>query len=92
MDVIQFSERIQLFLAKCILGEYNFFQQPPPSMLPKTKNKLGKPFVVRLEHAQKEQVQAVASANDLTVSDIIRLSIRQQLPALRAGKITIKAS
>jgi hypothetical protein len=61
-------------------------------MIPKTKKQLGKPFVVRLEHSQKEEVKAVASANSLTVSDIIRLSIRHQLPAIRAGKINFKAS
>ena len=61
-------------------------------MFTKTKEKLGQPFVVRLEHSQKEQVQAVAAANNLTVSDIIRLSIRTQLPAIKSGHIKFRPS
>lgn len=56
-------------------------------MLTKTTQKLGKPFVVRMEDAQKEAVQAVAAANSLTVSDIIRLAVKTQLPAMRAGAV-----
>ena len=61
-------------------------------MLTKTKQQLGKPFVVRLEHSQKQEVQEVAAANDLTVSDIIRLSIRNHLPVIKAGLSRIKSS
>jgi len=59
-------------------------------MLPKTKQQLGKPFVVRLEHSQKEEVQAVATANDLTVSDIIRMAVRHHLPVIKSGQAKLR--
>lgn len=61
-------------------------------MISKTKQQLGKPFVVRLEHSQKEEVQAVAAANDLTITDIIRMAIRHQLPAIRRGGVKLKSA
>lgn len=60
-------------------------------MISKTKQKLGKPIVVRLEHSQKQEVESVAAANNLTVSDIMRVALRQQLPEIRAGRLKFRA-
>jgi len=61
-------------------------------MSPETKKKFGKPLVVRLEQSQQIKVEAVAAANDLSVSDIMRLAIRNCLPAIDAGRVKIRSS
>lgn len=42
--------------------------------------------MVRMEKATHDQVKAIAKANGLTVSDIMRLSVKRQLPALSSGQ------
>jgi len=50
-----------------------------------TKKTLGDPVMVRFSPSSKASLQAVAQANDLSVSAIIRLAVDRQLPALRSG-------
>lgn len=49
------------------------------------KQPLSKPLMVRMEEEMKQDVEAIARANDLTTSDIVRLAIRRQLPSLKSG-------
>lgn len=60
-------------------------------MLSKSKQKLGKPIVVRLEHSQKQEVESIAAANNLTVSDIMRVALRTQLREIRSGRLKFQS-
>lgn len=42
--------------------------------------------MIRMDHGMREQIEAIAKANDLSTSDIIRMSVRRQLPALKLGQ------
>lgn len=46
--------------------------------------------MVRMEKASHERLKAIAKANGLTVSDIVRISVTRQLPALSAGQTKLK--
>lgn len=54
------------------------------------KQGFSKPMMVRMEHGMKEEIESIATANDLTSSDIIRMAVKRQLPALRSGRTTFK--
>lgn len=41
--------------------------------------------MVRMEKSTHDRLKAIAKANGLTVSDIMRLSVTRQLPALSSG-------
>jgi antitoxin component of RelBE/YafQ-DinJ toxin-antitoxin module len=42
------------------------------------------PFMVRLPRDMRRDVESVAKANGLTMSDIVRLACRMELPAIKA--------
>lgn len=48
--------------------------------------------MVRLKEEMKQDVEAIARANDLTSSDIVRLAIRLQLPAIKSGRTNLQSS
>jgi hypothetical protein len=56
------------------------------------KQPLSKPVMVRMEHGMKEDIEAIAKANDLSTSDIIRLACRRQLPSLKSGRTNLQTS
>lgn len=56
------------------------------------KQPLSKPLMVRLKEEMKQDVEAIARANDLTSSDIVRLAIRLQLPAIKSGRTNLQSS
>jgi hypothetical protein len=60
-----------------------------------TRNKkqpLSKPVMIRMEEGMKQEVEAIAAANDLSASDIIRLAVRRQLPSLKSGGTSFRTA
>ena len=54
--------------------------------MPAKKETLEKPVMVRMDRDMHNRIRALAEANGLSTSDIIRLSVRRQLPALASGQ------
>ena len=60
--------------------------------MPQPKKTLGSPNMVRFDSPTKADLEAVARANGLSVSAVVRLAVSQQLPALKAGRASLKPS
>lgn len=75
------------FLIDVVYHRYTTFPIKRMSRSRKTK-----PVMIRMEDILHAEIKAAAIANDLTVSDIVRLAIRQQIPAIRSGKTKLQAS
>jgi len=50
------------------------------------KDTLAKPVMIRMDQDTHARIRTIAEANGLSVSDIIRLSVRRQLPSLASGQ------
>lgn len=61
-------------------------------MSAKKRKPLANPIMVRMEHAMKEDIERIASANSLTASDVVRLAVRRSLPALKNSRVTLQGS
>lgn len=57
--------------------------------LPKKRN-LSTPVMVRMEHSMRMDLEAVAKANGLNTSDIVRMAVNRQLPALKSGRTSLR--
>lgn len=56
----------------------------------KTKKKFGKPNMIRFDEPTKADLEAVAEANNLSLSAVVRVAVAEQLPALKAGRISFR--
>lgn len=54
---------------------------------PRKPRRFSRPVNVRLGATQRAECEAIARANHLSLSDVIRLSIIRGLPDLRHGQI-----
>ena len=48
-----------------------------------------RPVMIRMPDDLKTDCAQIAVANDLTLSDIIRIAVRLQLPELKAGRLKL---
>jgi hypothetical protein len=58
----------------------------------KKRQPLANPIMVRMEHAMKEDIERIATANALTASDVVRLAVRRSLPSLKNSRVTLQGS
>jgi len=56
------------------------------------RKNLSKSVLIRMDSAMREEVLAVAHANKISTSAIIRMAVERQLPALRAGHTKLRAA
>lgn len=56
---------------------------------PKRKQPLTTPIMVRMDQSMKADLYQVAKANGLSISDIVRLACRLQMPRLKAGETAL---
>lgn len=52
---------------------------------------LANPIMVRMEHAMKQDIERIATANRLTSSDVVRLAVAHQIPLFKLGRTILKA-
>jgi hypothetical protein len=50
------------------------------------------PVMVRMDRDTLSRIRSIAQANGLSASDIIRLSVRRQLPKLTIGQTCLEPS
>lgn len=55
-----------------------------------TRHNLSKPVMIRMDNDMRAQIQAVAKANKLSASAIIRMAVEKHLPALQAGRAVLR--
>lgn len=60
--------------------------------MPKKKAPLTKPVMIRMDQQMRDRIESVAQANGLNTSDIVRLAVSRQLPALMSGQTKLAAS
>lgn len=56
------------------------------------RSKKSKPMMIRMDDQMSADIKAIAKANDLSASDVIRLAVRRQLPAIKSGRTTLQPS
>jgi hypothetical protein len=49
-------------------------------------------MMIRMDDQMARDLKTAARANDLTISDIVRLAVREQMPAIRSGKTKLQPS
>lgn len=49
-------------------------------------------MMIRMDQATHARLKAIAEANGLSTSDLVRLSVHRQLPALNAGQTRLLPS
>lgn len=54
------------------------------------RKKLSKSVLIRMDSSMRSQIEAIATANKISTSAIIRIAIEKQLPALRAGRTVLR--
>jgi len=54
------------------------------------KRKLSNPVMVRMEDTMRIDLEAIAKANGLNTSDVVRLAVSRQLPSLMHGHTSLR--
>jgi hypothetical protein len=57
--------------------------------MPKKRN-LSNPVMVRMEDSMRIDLEAIARANGLNTSDIVRMAVSRQLPSLKRGSTSLR--
>jgi len=59
-------------------------------MTQRKKRNLSNPVMVRMEDSMREDLDAIAKANGLNTSDIVRMAVSRQLPSLKRGNTSLR--
>ena len=85
----QNEKRERFFLALYSVAIRFASAERSSTMTPPKNRNLSNPVMTRMDSSMRIDLEAIAKANGLNISDIVRLAISRQLPALKRGKISL---